>query len=199
MKAIARPDKTHKPFDEAYWVSRLRENFTSGSDGEGLETGRRRTLTGHEGGNPGDRQERPCHALPRQSFTRQLAIKRLKSVLDIDRLRAREDSQLSELYLHGKLLYAWVIEKRARRRCGQSWMRLDRPRQATWWRIWKLLKREVDRMISSVSQWQVDRWEQCLAVMQERPRKRKLQTLPERVNRLIDSCQAAGLSNIDLA
>ena len=138
-------------------------------------------------------------ALYRVRWQVELAIKRLKSVLDIDRLRAREDSQLSELYLHGKLLYAWVIEKRARRRCGQSWMRLDRPRQATWWRIWKLLKREVDRMISSVSQWQVDRWEQCLAVMQERPRKRKLQTLPERVNRLIDSCQAAGLSNIDLA
>ena len=42
---------THNPFDETYRVSRLRENFTSGSDGEGLETGR--------------------HAVPRQSFTRQ--------------------------------------------------------------------------------------------------------------------------------
>jgi hypothetical protein len=32
--------------------------------------------------------------------------------------------------------------------------------------------------------------------MQERPRRRTLQTLPDRVNRLIASCQAAGLSNI---
>ena len=42
---------THNPFDETYRVSRLRENFTSGSDGEGLETSR--------------------HVVPRQSFTRQ--------------------------------------------------------------------------------------------------------------------------------
>lgn len=41
---------THKPYSEAYWVSRLRENLTSGSDGEGLETGL---------------------LAPRQSFTRQ--------------------------------------------------------------------------------------------------------------------------------
>ncbi|MFY9973466.1 MAG: N-6 DNA methylase, partial [Chromatiaceae bacterium] len=42
-----------------------------GSYGEGLETGRRRTLNGHEGGNPGYRQGRSCQALPRQSLTRQ--------------------------------------------------------------------------------------------------------------------------------
>jgi hypothetical protein len=53
-------------------VSRLRENLTSGSYGEGLETGRRKTLTGHEGGNPGDRQAQSYDALPRQSFTRQV-------------------------------------------------------------------------------------------------------------------------------
>ena len=44
---------THNPFDETYRVSRLRENFTSGSDGEGLETGR--------------------YAVPRQSFTRRVS------------------------------------------------------------------------------------------------------------------------------
>jgi hypothetical protein len=36
-------------------------------------------------------------------------------------------------------------------------------------------------------------------VMQERPRRRKLQTLPERVSRLIACCQDAGVSNIYLA
>ena len=45
-------------------------------------------------------------------------------------------------------------------------------------------------MISGVTQWDFGRWEQCLAVMRERPRRRTLQTLPERVNRLILSCQA---------
>ena len=126
----------------------------------------------------------------------ELAIKRLKSLLDIDHLRAREGSALGQLYLHGKLLYAWIVERRARRRCGAAWMRMDRPRQATWWRVWKLIKQEVAMMISGVTQWDFGRWEQCLAVMRERPRRRTLQTLPERVNRLILSCQAAGLSNI---
>jgi hypothetical protein len=40
VKAVANNDRIHNPSEEAYWVSRLRENFTSGSYGEGLETGR---------------------------------------------------------------------------------------------------------------------------------------------------------------
>jgi IS4 transposase len=43
-------------------------------------------------------------ALYRVRWQAELAIKRLKSLLDIDRLRAREHSALAELYLHGKLL-----------------------------------------------------------------------------------------------
>lgn len=68
----------------------------------------------------------------------ELAIKRLKSLLNIDQLRARKNSALAELYLHGKLLYAWVVEKRLRRRCGRDWSRLDQPRRATPWRVVKL-------------------------------------------------------------
>jgi hypothetical protein len=126
----------------------------------------------------------------------ELAIKRLKSLLDIDPLRARENSELTSLYLHGKLLYAWVVEKRARRRCGQGWMRLDGPRETTWWRVWKLIHQEVAVMVRRVGQRNFVRWGQCLKVMQERPRRRKLQTLPDRVKQLIVTCQAAGVSNI---
>jgi hypothetical protein len=43
-------------------------------------------------------------ALYRVRWQVELVIKRLKSLLDIDRLRAREHSALAELYLHGKLL-----------------------------------------------------------------------------------------------
>ena len=39
-------------------------------------------------------------------------------------------------------------------------------------------------------------WQACVEVMQERPRRRQLQTLPPRVTRLITYCQAKGLSNI---
>jgi hypothetical protein len=34
MKVVIMPDRTHNPFDEIYRVSRLRENLTSGSEGE---------------------------------------------------------------------------------------------------------------------------------------------------------------------
>ena len=65
MKVAARPDKTRNPSDEACWVSRLRKNLTSGSYGEGLETGW---------------ALRPA---PRQSFTRQLFFKWIKQNLRI--------------------------------------------------------------------------------------------------------------------
>jgi hypothetical protein len=45
-------------------------------------------------------------ALYRVRWQAELAIKRLKSLLDIDRLRAREHRALAERYLHGKRLYA---------------------------------------------------------------------------------------------
>jgi hypothetical protein len=135
-------------------------------------------------------------ALYRVRWQVELVIKRLKSIVDIDCLRARQGSALADLYLHGKLLYAWVLEKWARRRCGDGWNRLDGPRRATPWRVWKLLRQELATAISGVRHWNLDRWPACLAVMQERPRRRPLQTLPDRVNRLIAQCQALGMSNV---
>jgi hypothetical protein len=63
-------DTTHNPYDEAHWVSCLRENLTSSSEGEGLETGLGPT------------------SAPRQSFTRQPLHERIKQFL------GAEDSQL---------------------------------------------------------------------------------------------------------
>ena len=50
MKIGAITYGSHNPYAENHRVSRLRENLTSGSEGEGLETGQK---------------------VPRQSFTRQ--------------------------------------------------------------------------------------------------------------------------------
>ena len=65
MKVAAAIDKTHNPLGESHWVSCLRENLTSSSYGEGLETGR------------------ASLQVPRQSFTRQLFFKALKQNLKI--------------------------------------------------------------------------------------------------------------------
>jgi len=101
VKVAARLDRTHNPCDETCWVSRLRENLTSGSYGEGLETGRRRTLNGHEGGNPGDRQGRPCKALPRQSPTRQLDLRHIKTTLGMEQVRCRTPEMVEkELWVY---------------------------------------------------------------------------------------------------
>ena len=62
MKVDTMTYGTHNPFKEFHWVSRLRENLTSGSDGEGLETGQ---------------------LVPRQSFTRQLFFKWIKQNLKV--------------------------------------------------------------------------------------------------------------------
>jgi len=135
-------------------------------------------------------------ALYRVRWQVELAIKRLKSLLNIDHLRAKKDSVLADLYLHGKLLYAWVIEKRLGRRCGLDRNRLDQPRRATPWRVVKLLQQELTSAISGVRQWDFRRWAEALKVMQERPRRRTLQTVPERIRQLIADCQARGVSNI---
>ena len=63
MKAIAITEPTHNPIEQTYWASGLRENFTSRSYGEGLETGRkvpRQSLTRHF--DPLQRG-RECHAI----------------------------------------------------------------------------------------------------------------------------------------
>jgi len=67
VKVAAINDRTHNPVDESHWVSCLRENLTSSSYGEGLETGR------------------ALIPVPRQSFTRQLFFKWIKQHLRIKR------------------------------------------------------------------------------------------------------------------
>jgi hypothetical protein len=76
-------DTTHNPFDEARWVSCLRENLTSSSYGEGLETGRAVTQ------------------VPRQSLTRQLDLRSIKSVMQMDILRCKTPEMVcKEIAVH---------------------------------------------------------------------------------------------------
>lgn len=125
----------------------------------------------------------------------ELAIKRWKSLLNVDALRAREGSPLASLWLHGKLLYAVLLERRAQHRFGLAGMGLDSaPRQATWWRPWKLIALTLIPVITGVQFWRTDCWDQCARVMQERPRRRKLQTLPNAVQRLRQRYQPVRLS-----
>lgn len=112
-------------------------------------------------------------ALYRCRWHVEIAIKRWKSVLDVDALRAKAHSPLAEVWLHGTLLYALLLERRMRRQLGDSWGRLDHERLGTWWRVWGMRKDEMAPMITGALFWNDEAWSTCLKVLAERPRRRK--------------------------
>ena len=138
-------------------------------------------------------------ALYRGRWQVELAIKRWKSVLDVDALRARAGSALAEVWLYGKLLYAVMIERRARRKLGDVWTRLDGERRATFWRAWELIKDEVSVCILGVQSWPGATWVACVDVLAERPRRRKLQRLPEEVVALNQGVHEASQEEMPIA
>jgi len=82
--------RTHNPYDESHWVSRLRENFTSGSNGEGLETGR---------------------LVPRQSFTRQTEFRALKtSGFNIEHSHLTDIALINKLFAMVLIGFVWAYK-----------------------------------------------------------------------------------------
>jgi DDE family transposase len=138
-------------------------------------------------------------ALYRCRWQVELAIKRWKSVLDVDALRAKVHSPLAEVWLHGKLLYALMLERRMRRQLGDRWGRLDHERLSTWWRVWGMLKDEMAPMITGALFWREDAWAACLKVLAERPRRRKLQQLPPEAIDLLYCCDASKQEGMPMA
>jgi hypothetical protein len=133
-------------------------------------------------------------ALYRVRWQVELAIKRWKSLLDVGRLRAKAEGTLASLWLHGKLLYALLLERRCRRLAGDQWGYLDQSRQATWWRSWHLMTHWMVTAISGVTSWKESQWSACIEVMKERRRQRQLQTLPAAVQQLV--LLAGGAANV---
>jgi hypothetical protein len=138
-------------------------------------------------------------ALYRCRWQVEIAIKRWKSVLDVDALRAKAHSPLAEVWLHGKLLYALMLERRLRRQLGDRWGRLDRERVSTWWRVWGMLKDEMAPMITGALFWKEDAWAACLKVLVERPRRRTLQRLPPEALGVLYRCEASKQEGMPMA
>jgi hypothetical protein len=120
-------------------------------------------------------------ALSRVRWQIEIALKRGKRGLDVGKLRAKEGRPLAAGWLLGKLLYALVVERRARRHLGADWSRLDGERRGTFWRVWTLIQDEVSVHILGVAAWREEGWKACVKVIMERPRRRKLQRLPDEV------------------
>jgi hypothetical protein len=117
-------------------------------------------------------------AVYRRRWPVERAIKRGKSLLDVDALRTRDNSPRADLWRHGKLLYTLLLDRRLRRQRGAAGGHVDQKRTATWWRPWKLMQEAITPMISGALSWQSAPWEQCVQALAERPRRRKLQQLP---------------------
>lgn len=126
-------------------------------------------------------------ALYRCRWQIELVIKRMKSILHIDKLRAKYRSKLAEVYLYSKVIYLLLVEHTMRTTFGQAWGALDQERHGTWWRLYKLLKARLDALLIAQGAWRPERLQEGLDVMMERPRKRKLQSLPLRVVQLQQS------------
>ena len=112
-------------------------------------------------------------------------------MLDVDALRAKATSPLAEVWLHGKWLYALMLERRMRRQLGDSWGRLDHERMGTWWRVWGMLKAQLALMITGALFGKEDAWPACLQVVMERPRQRTLQQLPPAALDVLYRCDAS--------
>src|SRR5215510_11618789 len=138
-------------------------------------------------------------ALYRCRWQVEIAKKRWKRELDVDALRAKAHSPLAEVWLHGKLLYALMLERRLRRQLGDSWGRLDRERVSTWWRVWGMLKDEMAPMITGALFWKEDAWAACLKVLVERPRRRTLQRLPPEALGVLYRCEASKQEGMPMA
>ena len=129
----------------------------------------------------------------------EIAIKRWKSVLAVDALRAKACSPLAEVWLHGKLLSALMRERRMRRTLGDGWGRLDQERVGTWWRVWDMLKDALAPLITGALFWPAEVWAACLQVLAERPRRRKLQQLPPAALTLLYRCDQGKQQEFPLA
>jgi len=135
-------------------------------------------------------------ALYRVRWQVEIVIKRLKSLLQVDELRAKKDSSLADLYLHGKLLYAAVTAKLAIQRWPQAQRTLDAPRQLTDWRLWRSLADELKAGVKACFAPKPQFAADYLKSVAERSRKRQLQSLPDDVHRLIERCRQLGLSHL---
>lgn len=125
-------------------------------------------------------------ALYRCRWQVELIFKQFKSLLNLDELRARAGSVLGNVWLHGKLIYACLIERRALNRCGAEWTSLDGERRGSWWRIWKMIRQELTPLITLSQCWDLRAWPAALTALAERKRQRKLQSLPIEVTIWLD-------------
>jgi hypothetical protein len=119
-------------------------------------------------------------ALSRGRWQIEVAIKRLKRLIHINKLRAKRGRQLAEGSLYGKVLSLRLVDQARRTPFGHAWGRWAQARQGTWWRLSKLVTARLAARRIARWHWRHAAVPAGRPVLMERPRKRTLQRLPRR-------------------
>lgn len=114
--------------------------------------------------NPNEVPAEVIGKLYRARWEIELVIKRLKSTLNLNALRARRASRLAQVYLLGKSLYALMVEKKA--------LRMTPYREADW-RLWRLVADQIRSWITLSEIIGIQMTPRSLKVLKERTRKRQ--------------------------
>lgn len=124
-------------------------------------------------------------ALYRCRWQVELVIKRAKSLMEINKLRARSGGKLAKTFIYGKILYILLLDEELHDLLRNDPFRLDNiERSISPWRPSKVLRRGLDTVLLQQERWRPEAWQAALHVMMERPRRRELQRVPQRVLRM---------------
>ena len=97
----------------------------------------------------------------------ELYIKRLKSILKLGQIRSGRGSQLARVHLLAKMIYALLVETISVERLGNHWTQMTTARRGTWFRVWRMLHRELTETIIGTTQWRELDWRLMLTVVWE--------------------------------
>lgn len=123
----------------------------------------------------------------------ELSIKRLKSILNIDLLRAKKDSKLAEVYLLGKLLYATLLERVYSQRFeNHSVGEFNEGRILSPWRLLHIVHEQVKSGLIAEFPINPSYIQDCLKSLSERSRKRQLQQLTDKIYYIIQLVGCVG-------
>ncbi len=109
----------------------------------------------------------------------ELVIKRLKSVLNLNALRANRGSSLAQVYLLGKSLYALMIERRA--------LKMS-PNRDVEWRLWRIVADQIRNYITLSDVIDPKITPIVMKVLKERNRKRR--RLRTKISKIVTSMTA---------
>lgn len=124
------------------------------------------------------RDTQTLSALYRLRWQVELSIKRLKSLMGVDKLRAFAEGRLSDAYLYGKLLYATVVETLSHRLVS---MDMFKNRDLSPWRPNQLISQQLHLVFASCFPARARYRADAIRSLSERPRRRRLQRLPASV------------------